>query len=674
MHAIVWRRLLRAGWQNPETLGRAICSLTWALPLLTASETSYDAGELIKQMYPLLDAAERECIERVILSMSTGQDQRATPKERAAIGRIQARLLGCLPDGVLLTEARGLRDALLAAGALPANTEPVAQTVARWGSDEEAPPVAELGDVRPTTPEARLDMAAIPVATFIEQYRQTVPSLDQIADAWPMIRLLLEELQRALEESVDREVLQSLWSVLIRACQVLAGAANFTCADEPGAFTRAALLAATMHSDPQPTPQSEAQFGEFPSWDGSAIRVNAAAGLMLLAQHVTCLNEDVRSAIWRLAADPVASVRTQVAWRVIMLYESDTPLMWKLIDHFSLNEMNYGVLNLLLRDPLARLVGAHGDRVVSHVETIYHRIMTAQDADRVREACIDIFLNRYLCQDDPVCTHHLDTTINEPEQHGAELQHLLSVLRRPLTLGLPDGDGDGDVDDSNHGSVDVDWGTKASRRQEDEIRGRARGMFRRIVESTRETVRVVETAHVGLSWTQWPETDRERLTTLRRVLDVASREFYFASGAYAAQETENGRELSPGALHLTDAQGSKFLEENIDTLEALADIGDPGAAHHVLKTLSAYLDVSPERIFQLIARTLRAANSRGYPFEAAGAELLVQVVERYLAEYRALFRENDAYRLLLLELLDSFVAVGWPNARRLAMRLEVIDR
>jgi len=47
-------------------------------------------------------------------------------------------------------------------------------------------------------------------------------------------------------------------------------------------------------------------------------------------------------------------------------------------------------------------------------------------------------------------------------------------------------------------------------------------------------------------------------------------------------------------------------------------------------------------------------------------------VERYLAEYRPLLREHDECRQTLLEILDIFVQVGWPQARRLAYRLEEI--
>jgi hypothetical protein len=50
------------------------------------------------------------------------------------------------------------------------------------------------------------------------------------------------------------------------------------------------------------------------------------------------------------------------------------------------------------------------------------------------------------------------------------------------------------------------------------------------------------------------------------------------------------------------------------------------------------------------------------------------LVERYLAEYRTIFREKAECRHVLIEILDIFVQAGWPSARRLTYRMEEIFR
>ena len=47
-------------------------------------------------------------------------------------------------------------------------------------------------------------------------------------------------------------------------------------------------------------------------------------------------------------------------------------------------------------------------------------------------------------------------------------------------------------------------------------------------------------------------------------------------------------------------------------------------------------------------------------------------MERYLAEFWYLLREDEQCLQLLIEMVDGFVEVGWPSARQLAYRLEEI--
>jgi hypothetical protein len=66
--------------------------------------------------------------------------------------------------------------------------------------------------------------------------------------------------------------------------------------------------------------------------------------------------------------------------------------------------------------------------------------------------------------------------------------------------------------------------------------------------------------------------------------------------------------------------------------------------------------------------------SGGYQFEQMAADLVVRLVERYLAEYRELLQNDPKCRQALVELLDTFVRAGWPAARQLTYRLEEIFR
>jgi hypothetical protein len=75
----------------------------------------------------------------------------------------------------------------------------------------------------------------------------------------------------------------------------------------------------------------------------------------------------------------------------------------------------------------------------------------------------------------------------------------------------------------------------------------------------------------------------------------------------------------------------------------------------------------------MIAQAVRSAEQGGYALESMAADLIVRIVERYLADYRSVFadraRLND-----LMDSLDVFVRAGWPSAQSLTFRLGEIWR
>ena len=53
-------------------------------------------------------------------------------------------------------------------------------------------------------------------------------------------------------------------------------------------------------------------------------------------------------------------------------------------------------------------------------------------------------------------------------------------------------------------------------------------------------------------------------------------------------------------------------------------------------------------------------------------DLVVGLIERYLAEEHLLFSRDEGLRRDLLDVLDTFVRAGWPRAQHLVYRLRDI--
>ena len=93
-----------------------------------------------------------------------------------------------------------------------------------------------------------------------------------------------------------------------------------------------------------------------------------------------------------------------------------------------------------------------------------------------------------------------------------------------------------------------------------------------------------------------------------------------------------------------------------------------------MELLDHFSTEHPEEVFLSVAELIRAGQPGGYQYESLAARRVVAFVERYLAEYRWLFRQNKDCRKALVRILDIFVDAGWPEAHRLTYRLEEIYR
>jgi hypothetical protein len=161
--------------------------------------------------------------------------------------------------------------------------------------------------------------------------------------------------------------------------------------------------------------------------------------------------------------------------------------------------------------------------------------------------------------------------------------------------------------------------------------------------------------------------DQQNARSLSQIINTIGTESYFASGAYALKQQQHTADRKP----LTQEQ-ERFYREAGPLLDLLADVGFPSVAHHLLELLEVFIPCDAAGIFLRIGRVIRGGKKSGYQYESLAVDLMVGLVERYLAEYRPLLREQHECRQTLLDILDTFVQVGWPQARRLAYRLEEI--
>ena len=142
-------------------------------------------------------------------------------------------------------------------------------------------------------------------------------------------------------------------------------------------------------------------------------------------------------------------------------------------------------------------------------------------------------------------------------------------------------------------------------------------------------------------------------------------EIYFASGAYGENDS----------VPRGTAERKRFWKESLPILEVLSEFNYPNVTHRLLETLRYLLDFSPpDETFLLIGRVVRSGRKGGYHYESLAVDLIVSLIERFIAEFGYVLQENPDCRHVLIEILDTFVEAGWASARRLTYRMEEIYR
>lgn len=645
-NAVFWRRFLNIGTNHPDTLGYEIRSLAWAMPILMSYDTTRVVGDFIKVIFSKLSSEEKQRIEQTIVSIPNSVDS----EQREGAEHRRNRLLGCLPKDTLVTEeAKAIIAHLEAEDNVPSN-EPLNRgggVISRAYTDEDY--LKDQGVPIEEEQNRHVLNLSQPAKTFAAKHQNASPSSEEVAAVMPHLRSLYKALTTAEADGVHQRQRDTGWGDLADACAAVVKAEDWSCEREDGEFIKAVLLEASLYHEPTPSPENYDHFDEHPSWGAPAARVDAAEGVVILASNQSCIDDNLLAAIERLALhDPVPAVRFQVAIRLNTLYHTAPELMWRLLDNISREEERRGILQFLLNGPLRTLAPYHPDRITEFTRNIFERTHDGAGAKEVRKRCAAIFVGLYLWQGQEICGDFINRIADDPEKYIDEAHEIIFDLRGWLNLGL------GDTSKAEHEKVRI-------------------GSFRlveRILRTTREHINALEKKNESVFFNSWPEEEQETVRRLMHLAESVCMQIYFASGAYSRDNSGDDEESIPMG---TEAR-SRFLREANAVLHLLSEFSHASLAHHLLQTLEFLIPYDPENVFLLVGKVVNSGKQGGYQYESMAVDLIVKLVERFIAEYRYVLQESEQCRSVLIEVLDVFVEAGWASARRLTYRMEEIFR
>ena len=430
-YAVLWKRLLDLGAEAPKTMGLEIRSLAWALPILTAYDTTRAVGDFLHSVFPLLEPQERELVERAILSIPTGTTD---AEELEGLRLRRNRLLWCLPPEALVTaEGVAVFEELQTQGGGPPN-ERRSPPQAVWGgqvTDEDL--LARQGVPIEAEANRRIQELIRPVQSFVANHQNAKPKANVIANLLPSMQDLYDALSRAEEEGVHVKQKENGDAYLIEACEKIAGSDELVkCSDEIKGFTRQILLVGSTNPSPEHRPENDSYFDENPSWGIPSPRVDAAGGLVWLAHESDMADSELLKRIEELSSDSVPAVRFQIASRLNYIYYTAPELMWRIIERMSNDEQSRGVLEALLQVPLSVFAGPYADRTVQLTQVIFERVREGAGAAKIRAMCTRHFCGLYVWRDHPMARTMVFRIANDPLVYANEAHKITFELREAL--------------------------------------------------------------------------------------------------------------------------------------------------------------------------------------------------------------------------------------------------
>jgi hypothetical protein len=630
--AAIWGSLLVAGAQHPTVFAQPLLPLACALPIMLSPDTRYQLGEFIGTAYQHWDTAGRAAVERSILAL---------PRDQAG-ERTKQILAGCIPKSLIETEEmRAYTEALEKAGATQANVPPFQLTSSVRAFDTDACLESEGVSLESTESAALREMM---------REVETLPNQQQelSSKAAKVVLVKLDALRKALNRRFRGRVPSTLYEL---ATGQLAEAAGRIARAKPSVLAtdgvkqplKRILLFCAESENPHYNAKHEANFHQNLSWGGPSARTAAALGLMSLTRASKARDPHLMAAIRRLARDRVPEVRLQIVEHLGMLRALNPAWAWSELEYVLAKEKTRGVVSAAV-SALPYLAGQDVARAIRAAKKVLSRYKgkSGPGMDHCRALAKTFIFDLYIQSENDEANEFVAAMTNDILSNADDLRHLIARYSGNLLVG-----------DTTHAEA-----------PDNKTRIKTLSFYRLMTERSFAEIES-RIKRLGIdTFGTWPESEQASVRDMFGILEEVTLRLLFTAG------THYDGSPPPAAL---SPEKTRLYWEAKPILALLANAMVAPIAHHLVQALENFVPLDPSGVFSLIAQSVRSADRGGYSTEPMAADLIVRIVERYLADYRSIFADHDRMTDLM-DCLDVFVRAGWPAAQSLTFKLAEIWR
>ena len=158
-----------------------------------------------------------------------------------------------------------------------------------------------------------------------------------------------------------------------------------------------------------------------------------------------------------------------------------------------------------------------------------------------------------------------------------------------------------------------------------------------------------------------------RLASAKLLIEIAQR-LYFDSGAYEA--TDGGSSHTNPGMSFEEAK----YELIRPLVERLSPIPYSQISYNMLKILRASIALAPSTVLGLIDTVIAAGRSDNLASEQLAQQEAAEVVREYIEHYRGLLTADRAALRIIMDTIDTFADVGWPEWIDLVFTIDSIYR
>ena len=646
----VWARILGIGAERHVEAGDVLWPIATATDVLQIPDLTRDAAILIGAVYPARLPNEREKFEADLIAWLEIDAELAeglgSVQRRATVARILHEIGDAGPTTPTM---RRLRAEMEQAGEIAGN-RPYVSITTYMAPAENVPDhlLSDAGADLSKSPDKPIRDAGRSIDGMLRSWPKA-PTTGDVAALWTAVYAAMQVLEAAAAEPAHEDVKRSTWGYVADAAGRIVDADSYDPegADQPTIQAMLELID-RLAASPFPHEPDEPETSGLLGWSNWDVRVYAASASVAFAARLGDAYPSIAARLERHLDDPAPAVRLQVAQSLDVLWTSAPECMWSLAQRVAACEAHPGVLAPFVSGPLRRLSEPEPERVEELVALILPNLVERNGEKRgtrgepAAESVASLATRLWIGRGRPAAGRWIEGWLAEPADHDALLWTLGSALRAALfeRWAFP-----GEPESS-------------------EVQDRARRFAYALVREAGSLVSGSRSIFLdGRSGPEAREAAEHRLRVGVRLLDHVNNQLYFGSGAFRSKPEDD-----PSGLPTLVAK-REFLQEYGPILDAIGNAGGASTLHHLVELYEHLADADPDAVFDRVAGLLTGqGRTEDYHRESMGAEAVVRLVRRYLADHRDIF-DDSVRRGQLLALLELFSGAGWPEAMSLLYEL-----